>query len=88
MSASNGEETIFALALHLAPEERTAYLDLVCGSDGPLRRRLDALLQAYAASEDVLEKRAAPDLDPTLAYLNPLDFEKRALAVCTAPRDG
>ena len=60
MNTPKDEETLFAAALRLTAEERGPYLDEACGKDGPLRRRLEALLEAYAASEEVLEKPAAP----------------------------
>ncbi len=58
MSTRKDEETIFAAALALPPEERTAYLDQACGGDTELRRRVEVLLSAHAASE-FLEAPAA-----------------------------
>ena len=45
---------IFSEALRLPPEERGDYLNLACGGDGELRRRVEALLQAYDQSGDFL----------------------------------
>ncbi|MEI6394742.1 MAG: serine/threonine protein kinase, partial [Verrucomicrobiota bacterium] len=42
------EEEIFAEALRLpTPEGRALYLNHACGNDEPLRRRVEALLQAH-----------------------------------------
>jgi hypothetical protein len=46
-------------ALELAPEQRGAYLDQACGSNGPLRAEVESLLEAA-------EKPAVIDL-PSLA---------------------
>jgi serine/threonine protein kinase/Flp pilus assembly protein TadD len=59
MKEPDGEQTIFASALGLPPEERAACLDQACGNDAALRRRVEALLSAHAAS-DFLEQPAAP----------------------------
>ncbi|MEO6246468.1 MAG: serine/threonine-protein kinase [Opitutaceae bacterium] len=40
------EEVIFAGALALAAQDRAAYLDQACGSDGALRARVEELLRA------------------------------------------
>ncbi len=55
------EEQIFGQALPLGPAERRALLDAACGPDHALRARLEALLQAHAASEKFL---AGPSLHP------------------------
>src|SRR6266702_2330761 len=59
------EETIFAAALALPPEQRAACLDQACGGDAALRRRVEVLLNAHAASA-FLEEPAAPAAMPTL----------------------
>ena len=73
MNTLKDEETLFAAALRLPGAERRAYLDRACAGDPLLRRRLEALLKSYAASEEVLEKSAAPDLDRALAASNSLN---------------
>ena len=55
------EETIFAAALALPPEQRAACLDQACGGDVALRHRVEVLLSSHAAS-DFLEAPAAPAL--------------------------
>src|SRR6185503_15297753 len=40
-------ETVFNIASSLGPAERAAYLDRVCGSDLPFRKRVEAHLQAH-----------------------------------------
>src|SRR5438552_3190925 len=55
----NGEETIFTAALELPPEERGPYLDQVAGRDGPLRRRLEALLRCHGPASGFLDSPAA-----------------------------
>jgi serine/threonine protein kinase/TPR repeat protein len=65
MKAPNGEETIFAAALALPPEDRAAYLDESCGDDGDLRQRVEVLLQAHVGGE-FLEEPAAPLAAQTL----------------------
>ena len=45
-------EALFAAALDLpSPAERTTYLDQACGSDQPLRQRVEALLDAHEAAD-------------------------------------
>src|SRR5215831_2795784 len=65
MKATTGEETIFAAALALPPEERAACLDKECGGDADLRRRVEALLNAHAGAT-FLEEPAAPVSDQTV----------------------
>ena len=59
MSDPNGEETIFAQAIQLPPEERAAFLDRCTHSDAPLRERIESLIRAYEAGE-YLEEAANP----------------------------
>src|SRR6266702_2938923 len=65
------EETIFAAALALPPEQRAACLDQACGGDTDLRRRVEVLLSSHAASA-FLEAPAAPGAMPTLRISPPL----------------
>jgi len=67
----NGEETIFAAALALPPEERAACLDQACGGDAGLRQRVETLLNAHAAGA-FLEEPAAPVASHTLQIFPPV----------------
>jgi len=71
MKTPNGEETIFAAALALPPEERAACLDQACGGDADLRHRVEALLNAHAAGA-FLEEPAAPVTAHTLQTSPPI----------------
>jgi hypothetical protein len=74
MNEFQAEETIFAAALNLPADQRGPYLEQACGSDGLLRQRVQALLEAYQASAEVLEKPATPDLEETV-LASPLPTE-------------
>ena len=57
MKPASREQVVFAEALQRAtPEARTAYLDGACGTDVPLRRRVEALLRAAESAGDFLEQ--------------------------------
>src|SRR6266700_3648273 len=68
----NGEETIFAAALALPPEQRAACLDRACGGDSAVRRRVEVLLNSHAAGA-FLEEPAAPVASHTLQISPPLN---------------
>ena len=51
MNAPKGEETIFAEALRLPPEERAAYLAQSTHGNAELRRRIESLLGSYQAGD-------------------------------------
>lgn len=54
------ETELFAAALDKAtPEERAAYLGQACADDEELRRRVQALLQAHAGADEILDRPAA-----------------------------
>ena len=54
------EEEIFAEALRLpTPEGRALYLNHACGNDEPLRRRVEAMLQAHDNPGEVLDNPTA-----------------------------
>src|ERR1035441_5383692 len=72
MNEPNPEETIFAAARQLPPADRAAYLNQACGDNGPLRRRIEALLNASEQSGAFLEISAAPALRRTPAASIPL----------------
>jgi hypothetical protein len=58
------ERELFLQALERSTSaERAAFLDLACGQDTPLRRRLDLLLQRFGDIGSFLERPAAADLD-------------------------
>ncbi len=65
MNKPTGEETIFAEALCLPPDERAAYLARSTNGNVDLRRRVESLLGSHQAG-DFLEQAAAPQLRPTL----------------------
>ena len=51
------EEAIFHAALEIgAADQRSAYLDLACGNQQELRRRVEALLRRYAEAEGPLDR--------------------------------
>src|SRR5580765_5399674 len=53
-SPQERESALFALALEKSVAERAAFLQAVCGGDGALRQRLEALLAAHEQPEDLL----------------------------------
>ena len=71
MNAPKGEETIFAEALRLPPEERAAYLAQSTNGNAELRRRIESLLGSYEVG-DFLEQAAATHSRPTLHVTVPL----------------
>jgi len=60
------EETLFAQALDLPLEERTAFLDEACGDDAELRERVEVLLHSHEAAGTFLAQSAEMDFDATL----------------------
>src|SRR6266704_4098803 len=71
MNTPKDEETIFAAALALPPEERAACLDQACGGDSALRHRVEVLLNSHAAAA-FLEEPAAPVAAHTLQIFPPV----------------
>jgi serine/threonine protein kinase len=66
MSSERWERTkqILEDALRLAPEERVAYLDSVCGQDSDLRNEVESLIASYEeAGSHFLDAAAAEVLD-------------------------
>jgi tetratricopeptide (TPR) repeat protein/tRNA A-37 threonylcarbamoyl transferase component Bud32 len=64
-SSQDREAVLFQLALEKPAAERQAFLQVICGEETQLRARLEALLAAHDASEDLL----SPQIDaarPTL----------------------
>src|SRR5438046_496865 len=57
--APDADIAVFTEALRLPPEERGPYLDKACKADVKLRRRVDALLQAYEQAGDFLGSPAS-----------------------------
>jgi serine/threonine protein kinase len=53
------ERELFEAVLELAPENRVAYLDGVCGGDAALRQRLEALFRKNDQAGSFLEEPAA-----------------------------
>src|SRR5262245_848838 len=56
------EREIFEAALEQPPQNRTAYLDSVCGTDAALRQRLEVLLHKLDQAGSFLENAAVPAL--------------------------
>jgi serine/threonine protein kinase/Flp pilus assembly protein TadD len=52
------EEAFFEAALVLPPEQRSTYLQKVCGADVQLRAKLEDLIQSYEGSSGFLEPAA------------------------------
>jgi serine/threonine-protein kinase len=50
---------LFADAVALPAEDRTAYVDRICGRDAALRAEVDSLLAAYLQADQFLEEPAA-----------------------------
>src|SRR6266436_1023494 len=57
--APDADIAVFTEALRLPREERDCYLEKACKSDVELRRRVEALLQAYEQAGDFLGRPAA-----------------------------
>jgi len=71
MNTPKDEETIFAAALALPPQERAACLDQACGGDSAVRRRVEVLLNSHAAGA-FLEEPAGPVASHTLQISPPV----------------
>ena len=64
--ASNRQKDLFLKALELSsPDERAAFLAQACGAEVTLRRQVEAMLHAHAASDSFLERPAAA-MGPTI----------------------
>src|SRR4051795_728657 len=50
------EQTIFTSVLELPPAERAGFLDEVCVSNEPMRRRVEQLLNLHANAGDFLDR--------------------------------
>ncbi len=72
------EETLFAEAISLPPEERAIFLDKACGDDSDLRERVEILLHSHDEAGTFLAKSAEEDHDATLAFST--DDQARTLA--------
>jgi eukaryotic-like serine/threonine-protein kinase len=53
--ASDRDVMVFTEALQLPAGQRAAYLDLACGGDSELRRKVEVLLAGHAEVGDFLE---------------------------------
>jgi serine/threonine-protein kinase len=51
-------KAVFLAALDTPADRRPAYLDLACGGDGEVRRRVEALLRAHEATDYLLDRPA------------------------------
>jgi len=65
----NREELLFQLALTKPAAERASFLDRECGDDKTLRQRLEALLAAHDAPDEL-----SPDTRPTAKATMKLEF--------------
>src|SRR5262245_13666654 len=65
------EETLFHEALAKSSAERAAFLDAACTGQPELRRAVEALLAAHAASGDMLDQPALAKPDATGPYTPP-----------------
>ncbi len=75
-SSQDHEAALFALAVRKPVSERESFLQAVCGSDEPLRQRLDALLAAHDQPAGVLNDEPAREvLAPTLDLPEPAPDE-------------
>ena len=57
-SSQDHEAALFALAVRKPVSERESFLQAVCGSDKPLRQRLEALLVAHDQPDSLLTTQA------------------------------
>ena len=64
MSTARWERTkqILEEALRIAPEQRPAYLDLVCGADGELRAEVESLIASHVEAGSEFLAAAAPEV--------------------------
>ncbi|MGE3821338.1 MAG: protein kinase [Isosphaeraceae bacterium] len=87
------EETIFAEALsRTRPEDRSAFLDVVCQSDATLRARVEALLEATERDDDFLhqppvEQVTSGEVEGDRALARRLLFQEAAASGGEPPED-
>src|SRR5947207_13607577 len=64
MSTERWERTkqILEEALRIAPEQRPAYLDWVCGTDSEMRAEVESLIASHAEAGSEFLAAAAPEL--------------------------
>jgi eukaryotic-like serine/threonine-protein kinase len=62
------EHEIFAAAIKLNGDGRTAFLDVACGNNLQLRQQVDALLRAHEDSGGILPNKADFELQSTKRY--------------------
>jgi eukaryotic-like serine/threonine-protein kinase len=67
---SKATEAVFEATLALPPEQRAAYLDQACGTNGQLRQGVEALLQAHKEAGPFMVEPATPL--PTQAVRSPI----------------
>ena len=61
----NREEMLFAMLLEKPVDQHPAFLDVICAADPALRHRLEALLAAHDAPDE-LSPKGAPDAKATM----------------------
>src|SRR5262249_3894351 len=74
------EETIFAAALDLPPDDRPAFLAKACGNDSALRKRVDGLLTASEQAGEFMAR-------PAVAAAHPADSGTQLLDGNSTPND-
>src|ERR1041385_1533716 len=63
--SSDPDFQVFAEAIQLPLEKCAAYLEQACGSDGPLRQRVERLLKSHDEAGDFLEQ-SAPEAEAAI----------------------
>ncbi|HSU56266.1 MAG TPA: serine/threonine-protein kinase, partial [Candidatus Dormibacteraeota bacterium] len=63
---SSRDEAIFEGALQLPPERRPTYIQMACGDDDALRKRVEGLLKAHEQEDGPLEEPAVTPRRPTI----------------------
>lgn len=70
------EAEIFGAAIELPPEERSVYLDRVCGNDTELRARVEELLKLSGDTDGFMQQPAIE-----LAELEPVTWRVQAASL-------
>jgi serine/threonine protein kinase len=77
---------LFEQALLLAPEKRAAFLEQACGPDASLRREVEELLEAQAATQVWVDRPAVAMLAGGEGSLNGAEVEGRRIGAYTLVR--
>src|SRR5215471_13173684 len=65
------EDAVFGAALQLPADQRASYLDRTCAGDAELRRRVEALLNAFDQAGGFLKEPAVPTPTQTVVVSPP-----------------